>query len=576
MFPSFLNPLTSPLVNTRTISSIASGLSRAYTGVLDSGRAKSADAAAQSALQSTPNMNFYGPFQQKFQGPVQEKQASANFQAQARTQAPSVQVQQVQQPTQQPTQQQSAVSAAQAIPQLDRIQASAYSPEGDPRNQNYFRSLDSAISATSQMLSESGNVADRRVAELNAQLVNMGNEQRQENDRYTRLVQQAGLDDQTGTYNFVPTVYDGIIKDTVDQGISKLNAIATQFNTLKQQAQDASARERRELVKELASLEKSRNDSISEMTDNFYKQKKMADEALDTELSRVLPEINQSIANLDPQSKEVMIQKFATQLGVPPSRLSSAHRDWQRNENKVVTDVRAKQMAAYGINASAEDIYNATPAQWQSLLSRSPIYQEERSKAGLEMALISSKIRTENSSNQQGVAVGGMSGLVSGNQKLSAEEIKTLNNMRTIPNQIREMQKYVEDNKGQFGSVRSLITSNPKFLTRKQRIAKGKLDAFTQQIGTTLEGGKLTDADFPKYQNIVGQLFENPKDVSSKITQLLPTVQDNTYTYLQSLGASGKNISGYLDLADISALSGSSSSTQQGNYGPTDYSNFVY
>lgn len=107
--------------------------------------------------------------------------------------------------------------------------------------------------------------------------------------------------------------------------------------------------------------------------------------------------------------------------------------------------------------------------------------------------------------------------------------IKKLNDIKTI----------LDSNKDIFGPGTGFIGKYNPYDTRAQT-AQAQIRATIQDIGTYLEGGKLSDADFQKkYSYIIPALTDTPEVVDNKILIAKKLIADKQNSELSALEGSG-------------------------------------
>lgn len=107
----------------------------------------------------------------------------------------------------------------------------------------------------------------------------------------------------------------------------------------------------------------------------------------------------------------------------------------------------------------------------------------------------------------------------------------------------------IEKNKDLFGSWKAPLVSVAAALNlgdygKRGATMASELKAVTQTIGTLLEKGKLTDADFPKYAGILAEIKNSPETAQEKIAYLKNKLAVLSQEKKKSLGQVGYDISG--------------------------------
>lgn len=81
--------------------------------------------------------------------------------------------------------------------------------------------------------------------------------------------------------------------------------------------------------------------------------------------------------------------------------------------------------------------------------------------------------------------------------------------------------------------------------TKASRYADETMTGAAQTIGTILEGGKLTDADLPKYMKLLPTAGDSEDRAKSKIAKLRTMIADKKAAKIAGLKAAGFNASGF-------------------------------
>lgn len=107
-------------------------------------------------------------------------------------------------------------------------------------------------------------------------------------------------------------------------------------------------------------------------------------------------------------------------------------------------------------------------------------------------------------------------------------------------NAAKEIVKNIsEDWDAKASDYGSGLISNIPFVSNDPKLYEQALDAKTQQIGTLLEGGKLTDADLDKYRRMMPKASDTQAQKENKIRALMQVIeakQNAEISGLESLG----------------------------------------
>lgn len=93
------------------------------------------------------------------------------------------------------------------------------------------------------------------------------------------------------------------------------------------------------------------------------------------------------------------------------------------------------------------------------------------------------------------------------------------------------VQKILNDNKGAFDPIKGRVSSLNPYDATASRINQATLIA-AQNIGRSLEGGKLTDADIARYQAALPSITDTPAKAQEKIDYLRNQIQLQKQNYL--------------------------------------------
>lgn len=115
-------------------------------------------------------------------------------------------------------------------------------------------------------------------------------------------------------------------------------------------------------------------------------------------------------------------------------------------------------------------------------------------------------------------------------------------NLGAIKKQLGTVKSLRDDYSNMVGKGSSITQFIPgteaAAFTDKQRLA-------AQEIGTALEGGKLTDFDFQKYMSLMPQQGDSQKRAKEKLDALEKIVKDKYNSSLDAFGQAGYNVSGF-------------------------------
>lgn len=106
-----------------------------------------------------------------------------------------------------------------------------------------------------------------------------------------------------------------------------------------------------------------------------------------------------------------------------------------------------------------------------------------------------------------------------------------------------DLETTISQNKNSFGPVAGRLAGLNPYDTTSQAI-KAQTLAAIQDIGTYLEGGKLTDMDIPKYEKMMPNIKDTPEVASEKAALIRKLVSDKQASEKEALSGAGYNTSG--------------------------------
>lgn len=411
-------------------------------------------------------------------------------------QLPSPYTQQSQQPAQ-PTQPQQSSNIANGI---QAFQPQQYDPMQNTEMRKILSGFDTITNSLTNLSTQSDQMFQRQLAGINSEYASLKAQAEADAEMYSAGIRQAGI--VSGLARYSPDVHMGNILQTQQAATRVLNELNTKQQNLINDAMKSNAVEKHAMLKEVVSLQQEKYNTFNKMKEDLYAEKKRQDEEIQNYANEIFPSMYGQLSKLSPDQRNAELVRMSSQLNISPTKLVQAYEKFNKEENKVITEVRANQMAKYGINATAMDLYNATPAQWQSMLERSPIYREERSMASLERALKNAQIGSANRANQPSTSsVNGIS-LING-KPVNDSVIQTLQSV----NQLKSMKGF----KGAVG-------------------AKG-LSSFFGAKGTPIAGTKASDfsLEVDRLKSLLS--FDN-------LGKLKGAMSDKDLLFLQNIGTS--------------------------------------
>lgn len=428
-------------------------------------------------------------------------------------QLPSPYTQQSQQPAQ-PTQPQQSSNIANGI---QAFQPQQYDPMQNTEMRKILSGFDTITNSLTNLSTQSDQMFQRQLAGINSEYASLKAQAEADAEMYSAGIRQAGI--VSGLARYSPDVHMGNILQTQQAATRVLNELNTKQQNLINDAMKSNAVEKHAMLKEVVSLQQEKYNTFNKMKEDLYAEKKRQDEEIQNYANEIFPSMYGQLSKLSPDQRNAELVRMSSQLNISPTKLVQAYEKFNKEENKVITEVRANQMAKYGINATAMDLYNATPAQWQSMLERSPIYREERSMASLERALKNAQIGSANRANQSSSVSG-----LNINSKLEKEirGDKRIQAFQGIQSGLKALTDY-KDLIKKYGTI--------EFIDRK---ARGKLkeakSAADIAVKNIKELGALVGADFAIIEGTVPK-FDRPSFRNTAVTQLESAISRSTNEY---------------------------------------------
>lgn len=416
------------------------------------------------------------------------------------------------------TQSQPQVSPQGGIPSnIQAFNPAQYDPMQNPEMRSYISGFDTIAQSLNNLANQSDVLFQRQLASINNEYSALKTQAENDNEAYTNAIRQAGII--SGGARYSPSVHEGNIKQAQEAGLAQLNKLNQTQQNLVNDALKANAVERHEMTKQVVQLQQAKYDTLQKMKEDIYLNKKREEEQLQSYANEIFPSLYGELSQLTPDQRNARLTQLSSQLNVSPTKLIQTFDTFNKEQNKVITEVRANQMAKYGINATAMDLYNATPAQWQAMLNKSPIYQEERSMAGLERALKNAQIASANRANRSSSVSG-----LNINSKLEKEirGDKRIQAFQGIQSGLKALTDY-KDLIKKYGTVEVI-----------DRKARGKLkeakSAADIAVKNIKELGALVGADFAIIEGTVPK-FDRPSFRNTAVTQLESAINRSTNEY---------------------------------------------
>ena len=244
------------------------------------------------------------------------------------------------------TQQYSSVtqtpSSADTNPTFDfnQLQRLDLQNQTTPEGLQYLNSLNNYQTQLMNFQSQNDTEHNRELAQINAEMQNVKNKQEQENRYRVEALAQSGI--ATGLAFEAPQLYQSVIKNTIDTGLSKIADITVKQNGLILEADKASLAGKREILKQLQQLQTEKLNTTRQMRQDFITQKEFEDAQIQKQIENNLPAIYDQVQKLPLEQQNGFIVQAAQQMGVPITQLTSSLRTFRENENSSIRDMYQK------------------------------------------------------------------------------------------------------------------------------------------------------------------------------------------------------------------------------------------
>lgn len=192
--------------------------------------------------------------------------------------------------------------------------------------------------------------------------------------------------------------------------------------------------------------------------------------------------------------------------------------------------------------------FRAKEAEAQQGLTREQIAQRERDSRR-QAAIDNRRIDVDEELKRKGLEIdetnaavkrAAVGGGASTGRPMPADAIAQLADIRTAKAQIAELSaNWDKLASGAGSSVSGLFTNSDANLYEKM------LDPYTQSIGKPLEGGKMTDRDFPRYKKMMPQKSDTAAQKLAKIEALKALAEFKEKNIMETYSAAGYRVPGY-------------------------------
>jgi hypothetical protein len=183
--------------------------------------------------------------------------------------------------------------------------------------------------------------------------------------------------------------------------------------------------------------------------------------------------------------------------------------------------------------------------------------EKERRKFGKELGLKSAELTAKQAEREQDrlmkerdlalkareVAVKEGEG-TKGGKIITGSETKGLADLDTAENQLNDIMMGIEKNAAIMGPVRGKISTINPFAT-DARVFDAQMKLAAQNIGVSLEGGKLTDEDIGRYRKMLPNIDDTPDVAKGKIDLVRGMIQARRQSAISNLQKAGYGVSGF-------------------------------
>lgn len=135
--------------------------------------------------------------------------------------------------------------------------------------------------------------------------------------------------------------------------------------------------------------------------------------------------------------------------------------------------------------------------------------------------------------------------------KLTSEQTQILSGYDSGDKQLQEIEKRIDENSAIMGPIYGRVSGGLGYGTAAKAFdARMKLAA--QDIGKSLEGGKLAEGDVPRYREMLPNITDTPEVAKEKIAILREQIATKRQAAINTFGAGGYNVSKLIDSGPIS------------------------
>lgn len=118
------------------------------------------------------------------------------------------------------------------------------------------------------------------------------------------------------------------------------------------------------------------------------------------------------------------------------------------------------------------------------------------------------------------------------NNKLTASAAKDLGDISSSHQLVGEMNGYIQQFKDKMGPLKGIANAVNPYDTDSQAF-NAQMSMVAQAVGKSLEGGKMTDKDVPKYEKMLPKMTDTPEVAQRKIQNVQKMLADRHATLKQ-------------------------------------------
>lgn len=128
--------------------------------------------------------------------------------------------------------------------------------------------------------------------------------------------------------------------------------------------------------------------------------------------------------------------------------------------------------------------------------------------------------------------------------KLAPDKVLSVQQGAQIPQQLKDIEKTIEVNKGIFGPIQGMISSSNPYDKTAQTV-DAQMRASAQSFGRYMEGGVLRKEDEEKYRKMFPSLSDTPAVAKNKLDIVNKLLVDKQNADVKALKTQGYDVSGF-------------------------------